>query len=107
MIARIWHGLTDEAKAESYKKFLIDVAVKDYRSIEGFAGLQFLHRTENGEVHFTLITFWPSIEAIKRFAGADYEKAKYYPEDKDFLLEFEERVTHHEVFFSDVPAPYH
>ena len=38
------------------------------------------------------------MEVIKNFAGTDFEKAKYYPEDNDFLLEFEEKVQHHEVF---------
>jgi hypothetical protein len=38
------------------------------------------------------------MEVIKNFAGQDIEKAKYYPEDDDFLLEFEEKVQHFEVF---------
>lgn len=99
MIARIWHGKTHESKGEEYKKFLLDVAVKDYKSVDGLLGLNFLFRIESKEAHFTLITFWPSIEVIKKFAGDEYEKAKYYPEDKHYLLEFEERVTHHEVFY--------
>jgi hypothetical protein len=40
------------------------------------------------------LTFWKHTEAIKAFAGEDLEKAKYYPEDKNFLLEFEANVTH-------------
>lgn len=100
MIARIWHGKTSEGKSEQYKAFLLDVAVKDYRSVKGLIGIQFLHRMEGQEAHFTLITFWPSVDVIKQFAGEEYELAKYYPEDKDFLLEFEERVVHHEVFYS-------
>lgn len=43
------------------------------------------------------MTFWENMEAIKAFAGADAELAKYYPEDKDFLIEFEPRVVHYEV----------
>lgn len=31
--------------------------------------------------HFNLITYWENLEAIKDFAGQDFEKAKYYPED--------------------------
>lgn len=50
------------------------------------------------EGHFILITFWENYEVIKNFAGEDYEKAKYYSEDKNYLLEFEEKVTHYEVF---------
>ena len=38
------------------------------------------------------------MEAIKKFAGDDYEKARYYPEDEKYLLEFEERVDHYETF---------
>jgi heme-degrading monooxygenase HmoA len=101
MIARIWHGKTSKANSESYKTFLLETAVKDYKSIKGIMGIRFLHQMVGDEAHFMLVTFWPSIEVIKKFAGADYEKAKYYPEDKDFLLEFEEKVTHHEVFYSE------
>jgi hypothetical protein len=31
------------------------------------------------------------------FAGDDIEQAKYYPEDQNFLFEFEPRVVHYEV----------
>jgi len=44
------------------------------------------------------VTEWTNIEAIKRFAGEDYEKAKYYPEDSGILLEFEEKVIHYETY---------
>ena len=43
------------------------------------------------------MTFWESLEAIRDFAGDDIEAAKYYPEDRDFLLEFEPTVVHYEV----------
>ena len=45
-----------------------------------------------------MITFWENLAVIKNFAGQAYEKAKYYPEDNQYLLEFEEKVVHHEVF---------
>jgi hypothetical protein len=98
MIARIWHGKTSVANYEAYTEFLIEVAIPDYKKTEGFKGLTFLKSITNGEGHFTLITLWVNIEVIKNFAGDDFEKAKYYPEDDNFLLEFEEKVQHHEVF---------
>lgn len=100
MIARIWHGRTSLEKFDSYTEFLRKVAVPDYQKTRGFINLTFLKRLENGEGHFTLITFWKNLEVIKNFAGEDFEKAKYYPEDQDFLLEFEEKVKHHDVFAS-------
>jgi heme-degrading monooxygenase HmoA len=98
MIARIWHGRTSLKNYEPYTEFLKKVAIPDYRKIEGFQGLSFLRNIMNEEGNFYLITYWISIEAIKGFAGHDFEKPKYYPEDKKYLLEFEERVSHYEVF---------
>ncbi len=98
MIARIWHGRTKAEDYEAYTEFLKERAIPDYRGTDGFVRLVFLRALKGNEGHFTLITFWESIDSIKKFAGEDYEKAKYYPEDKDFLLEFEEKVAHYEVF---------
>lgn len=56
-----------------------------------------LKRAEGDIAHFYTLTFWDDIGAVKKFAGEDHEKAKYYPEDDDFLLEFEANVTHFEV----------
>jgi hypothetical protein len=41
-----------------------------------------------------------SEEAIRTFAGREALKAKYYPEDKEFLLEFEPEVQHFTVVAS-------
>lgn len=100
MIARIWHGKTRIADYEAYTELLNQLAIPDYQKTIGFKGLTFLRRIIDDEGHFTLITFWENLEVIRNFAGQDFEKAKYYPEDSSFLLEFEEKVQHHEVFAS-------
>ncbi len=98
MIARIWHGRTKIEEYEAYTEFLKRVAIPDYKKTEGFKKLTFLRNIKDDVAHFTLITFWENLEIIKNFAGEDFKKAKYYPEDKDYLLEFEEDVIHYEVF---------
>ncbi len=98
MIARIWHGRTLLEKYEEYTKFLKEVAIPDYQNTSGFIELTFLRNVQNNEGHFTLITYWDNLEVIKNFAGNDFEKAKYYPEDADYLLEYEVKVLHYEVF---------
>ncbi|HXV41925.1 MAG TPA: antibiotic biosynthesis monooxygenase [Anaerolineae bacterium] len=98
MIARIWHGITPAAKADAYLDFLNQSGVPDYQATPGNRGVYVLRRIEGDVAHFTLISLWDSMEAIKQFAGPEPEQARYYPEDKDFLLEFEPTVTHHEVF---------
>ncbi len=102
MMARIWHGRTSSNDYEAYTNFLKRIAIRDYKKANGFKGLTFLRSISNGEAHFNLITYWENLEVIKNFAGEDFEKAKYYPEDAKFLLEFEEKVNHHEVF-ADIP----
>lgn len=98
MIARIWHGKTKQEHFEEYSDFLIKVAIPDYQKTRGFQGLQFLRNIQENEAHFSLVTYWENLEVIKNFAGNDFEKAKYYPEDTAYLLEFEEKVAHYEVF---------
>ena len=98
MIARIWHGKTKLEHYEEYTDFMKSRAIPDYEKTQGFVKLTFLRRIEGDVAHFNLITFWKNIEVIKNFAGNTYETAKYYPEDEKYLLEFEEKVTHYEVF---------
>ena len=97
MIARIWHGRTRAADAGRYLEFLKQRAIPDYKSVRGNQGVYLLRRVEDEQAHFLTLTFWESQQAIEGFAGAEIERAKYYPEDKDFLLEFEPTVSHYEV----------
>ena len=97
MIVRMWHGRVLTSKARAYREFLNARAIPDYQSVEGNISVHILERTEGEVTHFITMTFWESLDAIKAFAGEDVETAKYYPEDKDFLLEFEPRVVHYEV----------
>lgn len=104
MIARTWHGITAATKADEYLEFLARRALPDYQSIAGNRGVTILRRIQGEEAHFLILTFWESRAAIQEFAGADIAKAKYYAEDKEFLLEFEPIVTHYEVCADVVSA---
>ena len=97
MIARRWHGRVPAEKAREYLSLMKQVGLADYRSTEGNRGAWCLHRREGDVVHIEMFTFWEDEGAIRRFAGADLLKAKYYEFDADFLLELEPEVTHFEV----------
>jgi heme-degrading monooxygenase HmoA len=97
MIARIWHGVTPGSKAEQYLVYLNETGIPDYRATEGNQGVYVLRRIEESRAHFLLLTLWESLDAIKQFAGPDFEKARYYPEDDEYLLERELTVDHYEV----------
>jgi heme-degrading monooxygenase HmoA len=84
--------------AVEYLEFLQLSGVPDYKRTEGNLSVKILRRIETDVCHFWTVTEWDSYESIKKFAGEDFEKAKYYPEDQQFLLEFEENVIHCETF---------
>jgi heme-degrading monooxygenase HmoA len=98
MIARIWQGRTKIEFLDAYTTFMKTRAIPDYKKTEGFIKLTFLNRTDGKFAYFNLITFWKDLDAIKNFAGTDIELAKYYPEDKKYLIDFPEKVTHYNVF---------
>jgi len=93
----MWHGRVKHDNAEAYRLFLIGRAIPDYESVDGNLSVKILERHEDDSTHFITMTSWESLEAIKAFAGEEAEKAKYYPEDDGFLLEFEPSVVHYEV----------
>lgn len=97
MIARIWHGVVPKEKADSYYSFLKKTGIRDYKNTKGNIDVKVLRRDEDQHTHYLLITYWDSYESIREFAGDDFEKARYYPEDKDYLLDFEPFVNHYDI----------
>ena len=97
MIIRMWHGRVKHDDARAYREFLKQRAISDYQSVEGNLSVKILERREEDSTHFITMTSWETLDAIKAFAGEDVEKAKYYPEDDGYLLEFEPSVVHYEV----------
>jgi hypothetical protein len=98
IITRIWHGKTLAENSEQYLNYIRETGLPDYLKTPGILSARILRRIDGEICHFWTITEWPDFESIKKFAGIDYEKARYYPEDKKYLLELEETVIHCETF---------
>ena len=96
-IARLWHGAVPSAKSDAYAAYLGRTGAPDCRKTPGNRGVEVLRRTTGAETHFLFISYWDSMDAIRAFAGDDVERARYYPEDRDYLVELEPTVTHYEV----------
>lgn len=97
MIARMWRGEVPAEKASAYHQYLLDTGLKDYNNTQGNLGV-FLFMKENGKnTEFRTLTLWKDYDSIKLFAGENYTRARYYLSDREFLVEFEEFVTHFEV----------
>lgn len=99
MIARIWHGWTTPANADAYETLLkgeILVGIQN-RNISGYRGSQLLRRDLADEAEFITIMWFDSIDAVRTFAGEDYEKSVVPPEARALLSRFDERSQHYEV----------
>lgn len=97
MIARTWHGAVPEDKADAYHKYLLRTGIPDYKDTPGNQGVYIFRRVSDGLAHFLLLTIWDSWDAIRAFAGDDPERARYYAEDEEYLVELEPNVTHYDV----------
>lgn len=104
MIARMWHGAVRAAKADEYHAYLLRTGVPELRATPGNCGVYVLRRFEGDVAHFVLVSLWESLDAIRAFAGQEISRARYYPEDKDYLLGLEPMVTHYEVITAEVPG---
>ncbi len=97
MVARVWAGITREAQAGDYLAYLKRMRVKAHRATAGNGDVYVLQRVYGGRAEFVLLSLWESWEAIRNFARGNLEKEASYPTDKDFLLEFDSKVTLYKV----------
>jgi len=97
MIARIWRGRVRAADAPAYREYVVETGLAGYKATPGNRGAYLLTRIEDGVAHIATLSLWDSYEAIAQFAGDDIAKARYYPRDAQFLLDFPEYVEHYEV----------
>ena len=99
MISRIWHGWTTFADADSYESLLkseIFIGIQN-RRISGYQGIQLFRRALQDEVEFVTVMWFDSMEAIRAFAGEDYEVAVVPPKARQLLKRFDARSQHYEA----------
>ena len=97
MIARIWRGVVRLEDADEYAGYIADTGFAEYGKTAGNRGAWMLRRDEGERTEFLTFTLWDSVEAVKAFAGEDYEAAVLYPEDERYLIEHDPKVKHYEV----------
>lgn len=99
MIARIWHGWTTRANADSYEQLLRHEIFEGIgaKKIEGFLGIDLMRRDVGQEVEFVTLMWFTSLAAIQGFAGRDYEAAVVPPAARALLERFDARSAHFEV----------
>ena len=99
MISRVWYGWTKPENADAYEALLKSEIFTEIRNrkIAGYRGIHLFRRNLVQEVEFVTIMWFDSIEAIRAFAGEDYEIAVVPPKAKALLSRFNARSQHYEV----------
>ena len=97
MIARIWRGWAPTATADDYQRHYETEVSEHLRLVSGFRGARLLRQEDGQEVIFTSITFFTSLDAVRGFAGDEYELAVVEDAAQQSLSHWDEQVSHHEV----------
>ena len=99
MIVRIWHGWTTLAKADAYRRLLEEEVFAGIsgRQIPGYLGIQLLRRSAGELMEFVTIMRFESLEAVRAFAGSEYEVAVVPDAARRLLHHFDPRSTHYEL----------
>ncbi len=96
MIARIWKGWATPEQADGYAAYYRDEVIPGLRQIAGFRGAELLRRDDT-EVEFVSITRFASLDAVRAFAGDDYDVAVVTPHARQFLARFDPTCAHYAI----------
>ncbi|HEX6142366.1 MAG TPA: hypothetical protein VFZ01_06590 [Geminicoccaceae bacterium] len=99
MIARTWRGWTTPANADAYERLLETEVFPGIfaKNVEGFRRIELFRRAVAGEVEFMTVMWFDDLDAVRAFAGADYEQAYVPASARQVLARFDECSQHYEV----------
>jgi len=97
MIARRWKCICPPRQRDGFLAHLNETGMKDISTTPGFLGGQILERPLGDALEITLISYWDSAEAIRKFAGDNIEVARLYPDDERYDIVADQHVTHYTI----------
>ena len=97
MIARIWRGWTTAEHADAYEKLLRDVVYPGLQNIKGYQGGYIFRQDSKDETEFVAVNLFDSLDAVKAFAGPEYEVPVFEPEARRLLSRVEPIARHYDV----------
>jgi heme-degrading monooxygenase HmoA len=104
MIGRMWRAWAAAGSAEAYEHLLRDKVIPELDAAEGCLGAYVMRRDHGDEVEFVVLHFFDSLDAVRRFAGDDYEAAVVPEAARKLLTRFDATAQHYEVRAEPTPA---
>ena len=99
MIVRLWRGWTTAAKADEYEALLLDEILPGIqnRLSLGFRGIHLLRRDSKAEVEFVMIIVFDSLDAVRAFAGDEFERALVPEKARALLAHYDACAEHYDT----------
>jgi len=97
MIARIRRSITSLTDADKYQRYLNCFVIPRCQSAEGIKGLYIFKECQGELVHFLVLSFWVTKEAMANYIGAEEDIVDPTIEEKSLLIAFEAIARHYEV----------
>jgi len=94
MLTRVWRGWTAKQDADAYERFLLEELFPALRDVPGFRGAEVLRRPDAEEVAFVTLTRFDGLDAVRAFAGDDYEVPVLEPRALELLSRYDDRALH-------------
>ena len=98
-VLRLWKGRSTLEKADAYIRHATENVFPQLGSIPGQRGAQLLRRSVANGIEFLVLTFWESMDAVRKFAGANPENAVVEPAARAALIDYDRTVEHFEVIY--------
>jgi antibiotic biosynthesis monooxygenase (ABM) superfamily enzyme len=102
VIIRYWRGWTTPENADAYERVARDEVLPSFaaRELAGYRGSYLLRRQAGEEMEYAVIMTFDSVDAVRAFAGEDYEAAYVPTQVRQVLTRFDDRSAHYEVLLT-------
>jgi heme-degrading monooxygenase HmoA len=97
VICRLWHGWTARASADAYERYLREELYPRLEGVGGYRGHHVLRRAEGDEVEFVTMTWFDSLDAVRAFAGDEYETPVLTESARALLARYDDRALHYDL----------
>jgi hypothetical protein len=97
MICRLWRGWTTHENASAYEMLLRTRILPGIEAKKVCRKIQLLRREVPEGAEFITLLWFDSMDAVRKFAGENYEVAVVPPEARAVLSRFDEKSAHFEA----------
>ncbi|MGB6356726.1 MAG: hypothetical protein WBF21_22335 [Steroidobacteraceae bacterium] len=95
-ILREWRAEIRRATSAAYVEYVRTTGIAEYRRTPGNLGAVVAVRDLDAErSEIVTLSWWTSLDAIRAFAGDPPDRARYFPDDSQYLLTRPESVRHY------------